>query len=124
MAWIKCDSGRSFVQAEQITKIWGNFKENPVMGFTGVKSTITITALDSGNEESVIYCIEIDYGTFDNKKDTKLNCEEAEKNWETEVIRQTDEYMKEILIEITKQIDAAIKTKEHQILDFSTMKLR
>lgn len=123
MAWIKCDSGRSFVQAEQITKIWGNCQENPVMGFKGVKSTITITALDSGNEESIIYRIEIDYDPFDDKKDTKLNCEEAKKNWETDVIKQTDEYMKEILIEITKQIDAAIKTKEHQILDFSTMSL-
>ena len=124
MAWIKCDSGRSFVQAEQITKIWGNYQENPVMGYCGVKSTITITALDSGNEESIISRIELDFDAFDDKKDPQINWKDAKKNWETEVIHQTDTSMKEILIEITKQIDAAIESKEHQILDFSTMKLR
>jgi len=94
------------------------------MGYSGVKSTIMITALDSGNEESIISRIELDYNPFDDKKDTQVKYEDAKKNWELEVIHQTDKYMKEILIEITKQIDTAIKTKEHQILDFSTIRVR
>ncbi|MFA4850561.1 MAG: hypothetical protein WC626_12610 [Methanoregula sp.] len=128
MAWIKCLIGSNlkkhgYVKSDMITSIW--CKESTIHNLSSSAHMVGLSVLvtDSGNNENVIYNTTLTSDLFEHKKDMNSYYGDAKDDWTSEIVKQQDEYMKEIIIEISKQIDVANKNIEHTILDFSTLKL-
>jgi len=109
-----------YVNSALITSIRGSTSE--ILGGEEKMSNMSIHVSDSGDKEYVIYHATLKSGPFEHK-DKTVYYEDAKEDWKSDIDRKNNEYMKEIIIEIIKRIDAANQNKEQIFLDFSTLDL-